>query len=241
MHKLDNMRVALVLFSAAIMPIVIPAQDLPTHPQRQLVRASGTAVLNVKPDQATISIGVTTQASTAQDAVAQNATRTTAVLNQLRTLLNGKGELKTANYSVSPQYRYPKEGGTPTIMGYGANNTVEIVLSDLSLVGKVIDQATQSGANTINNIGFSLRDDDAGLAQAIAQATRKAQANAEAIAAALGLRVVGVAEAETVDSSAPIRPMHAMAAMAKAGPPTPVETGDLDVSARVVVTLEVSK
>lgn len=235
------MRVALVLFATAIMPIVLAAQDVSTRPQRQVVRASGTAVLNVKPDQARIAIGVTTQASTAQDAVAQNATRTTAVLNQLRALLDGKGELKTANYSVTPQYRYPKEGGTPTIMGYAANNTVEIVLSDLSLVGKLIDHATQSGANTINNVGFTLRDDDAVLAQAIAQATTKAKANAEAIAAALGLRVVGVAEAETVDSSGPIRPVQAMAAMAKGGAPTPVEAGDLDVSARVVVTLEVSK
>jgi uncharacterized protein len=235
------MQVALVLFAAAIMPMMIPAQDVSTGPQRQVVRASGTAVLNVKPDQATISIGVTTQASTAQDAVAQNATRTTAVLKQLRALVDGKGELKTANYSVSPQYRYPKEGGTPSITGYAANNTVEIVSNDLSLVGKLIDQATQSGANTINNIGFTLRDDDAAMAQAIAQATRKAKANAEAIAAALGLRVVGVAEAETVDASAPIRPMHAMAAMAKAAVPTPIETGDLDVSAKVVVTLDVSK
>jgi len=235
------MRVPLVLFAAAIMPLVLAAQDVSTHPQRQLVRASGTAVLTVKPDQARISIGVTTQASTAQDAVAQNATRTTAVLRQLKALVNGKGELKTANYSVTPQYRYPKEGGTPTIMGYAANNTVEVILSDLSLVGKLIDQATQSGANTINNIGFTLRDDDSVMAQAIAQAATKAQANAQAMATALGLRVVGVAEAETVDSSAPIRPMQAMTAMAKAGPPTPVEAGDLDVSARVVVTLEVSK
>src|SRR5689334_5885469 len=100
------MRVALVLFATAIMPIVLAAQDVPTRPQRQVVRASGTAVLNVKPDQAQISIGVTTQASTAQDAVAQNATRTKAVLSQLRALVDDKGELKTTNYSVTPQYRY---------------------------------------------------------------------------------------------------------------------------------------
>jgi uncharacterized protein YggE len=52
---------------------------------------------------------------------------------------------------------------------------------------------------------------------------------------------VGVAEAETVDFSAPIRPMHDMAMMAKAAVPTPVEAGDLDVTARVTVALEVSK
>ena len=230
-----------MLSAAAVMPMMLAAQDVSTHPQRQLVRASGTAVLNAKPDQARISIGVTTQAPTAQDAVAQNAVRTTAVLNQLKSSLGGKGEIKTSNYSVSPQFRYPKEGGNPTITGYAANNTVEVVVNDLSLVGKLIDEGTRSGANSINNIAFTLRDDTTVLAQAIGQATRKARANAEAIAAALGVQVVGVAEAETVDFSAPIRPMHDMAMMAKAAVPTPVEAGDLDVTARVTVALEVSK
>ena len=230
-----------MLSAAAVMPIMLAAQDVSTHPQRRLVRASGTAVLNAKPDQARISIGVTTQAPTAQEAVAQNAVRTTAVLNQLKSTLGGKGEIKTSNYSVSPQFRYPKEGGNPTITGYAANNTVEVVVNDLSLVGKLIDEGTRSGANSINNIAFTLRDDTTVLAQAIGQATRKARANAEAIAAALGVQVVGVAEAETVDFSAPIRPMHDMAVMAKAAVPTPVEAGDLDVTARVTVALEVSK
>lgn len=235
------MHIRQLLFAVALAPILLTAQDAPANPHRQVVRASGTAVLSVKPDQARISIGVTTQAPRAQDAVKENAERTAAVLKQLKTLVGSNGEIQTTNYSVSPQYRYPKDGGTPTVTGYSANNMVEVIVNDLALVGKLIDESTQSGANTINSIGFTLRDESAVSSQVIAQAAKKARANAEAIATALGMRVVGVAEAETVDFAPPVRPVYNMAAMARNAAPTPVEAGALDVSARVIVALEVAQ
>ncbi len=232
-----------ILLAAVILPALVFAQETPSRARRQMVRATGEAILSVKPDQARISVGVTTQAATAQQAIAENATRTTAVLSDLKTLLGSKGELKTANYSVNPQYRYPKEGGTPTITGYSANNTVELTVNDLSLVGKIIDVAGQSGANNINSIIFTLRNDDAARAEAIAQATIHAKANAEAIARALNVRVTGVAEAETIDALA-VRPIYGVAMSAKferAQAPTPVETGNLDISAKVMVALDVAQ
>jgi len=129
------MHIRQLLFAVALTPILLTAQYAPANPHRQVVRASGTAVLSVKPDQARISIGVTTQAPRAQDAVKENAERTAAVLKQLKTLVGSNGEIQTTNYSVSPQYRYPKEGGTPTVTGYSANNMVEVIVKDLALVG----------------------------------------------------------------------------------------------------------
>jgi uncharacterized protein len=59
---------------------------------RHAVGASGTATVSAKPDQAKLDIGVVTQAATAQDAAAQNATQVDAVLAQLRAILGAAAD-----------------------------------------------------------------------------------------------------------------------------------------------------
>lgn len=209
--------------------------------RRQIVRATGEATLTAKPDQARLSVGVITDAATAEEAMQKNATQTTMVLDALKKIVASNGEIKTSNYSVSPQYKY-EQGHSPEITGYQASNTVEVTLNDLSLIGKVIDGAGHAGSNNINSIAFTLKNDQAVREKVIAEATRQARANAEAIAQALNVRVVGLASAETVEAGNP-RPMQPMFAMARQAmpAPTPVETGTLEVHATVSVTLEVEK
>jgi uncharacterized protein len=209
--------------------------------KEHFVRANGEATVSAKPDRAEISIGVITQASSAQAAAIQNATQTTQVLSSLKQTLGSGGEIKTSGYSISPQYYYAE--GKNKLTGYQASNTVLVTVNDLSLVGKVIDSASSSGANNINNIAFSLRNDAAVRQRALAEATANARAAAEAIAKALDVRVVGVLRAETTQEPV-IRPINArMMAMAANAPaaPTPVETGDVDVHAAVTVTVEVQR
>jgi uncharacterized protein len=231
------MRITVVLL---VLGTLAAAQDHSPPPRRPLVTASGEATISVQPDQARLNVGVVTQAVKAEDAGAQNALGTAAVIAELRGLLGSGADIHTTNYSLNPGYRYP-QNGSPTITGYTASNVVQVRIDDLKMVGKVIDSVTQSGANTINGIQFNLRDEQAVRTEALKQAAVKARANAEAIAAALGVRVVGLASAEASDLQVP-RPMMAMArASAKAAmAPTPVEPGSIEVHAQVQVTLEVA-
>ena len=205
------------------------------------IRASGEATVRAKPDRAQITIGVVTQAPTAQAAAAQNATQTTAVLDALKRSLGANGEIKTSGYSISPQYQYAN-GRPPKITGYQANNSVLTTVNDLSLTGKIIDAANEAGANDITGISFSLRDDSAIRAQALADAAGKARSAAEAIAKALNLRITGVLEADTTEAPI-VRPMYKAFSMAAEGAapraPTPIEAGDIDVRASLTVTFEV--
>src|SRR5271165_2258690 len=143
------------------------------------VRATGEAVVSVKPDQAKIDIGVVTQAPTAQAAASQNAAQTQMVLEKLRGTAGSKTDIKTISYSVGPNYQYPRDGGKPTITGYTATNTVEVTTDDLGEVGKLIDAATASGANQIQRLQFGLQDEKPARAQALRAAAREARANAE--------------------------------------------------------------
>jgi len=205
-----------------------------------MVRASGEASVSAAPDRVRIEIGVLTQASSAEAAAARNAAQTTAVLSKLGSIVGIAGSLRTANYSLNPNLRYTPNGGSPTIDGYNANNTVQVTLDDLTLAAKAIDAAAAAGSNTINGIQFLLRDSSPLHAEALRQATLNAKSNAETIALAMGLHVVRMVSAEAEGAATPrmFEPM-AMAARAPASP-TPVEPGSVDVHASVTVTLEVS-
>jgi len=220
-----------------LLPYMLNAQE---SAKVHFVRATGEATVTAKPDRAQISIGVINQNPTAQAAAAANATQTTQVIEAIKRTLGSGGELKTTGYSISPQYQFIS-GRSPKITGYQASNTVLVIVNDLTLLGKVIDAASDSGANNINGVSFSLKDESAVRTQALAEAATKARAAAEAIAKALNTHVVGVLQAETAE--APVfRPMmKSFSAMAagNVAAPTPIEPGDLDIHASVTVTLEV--
>jgi len=228
----------------AFLAAVALAPAVSQEPQHSpFVRAAGEATVTANPDRVTIDIGVTTQASTAQAASAQNAKRLEAVMGQIRQAFGSAAEIKTAGYSVNPDYHYPPQGGQPTIAGYSANHILQVKLDDVSLAGKLIDLATQSGANTIHSLQFSLKDESAVQAQALREAAVKARRKAETMASALGMRIVRIVSAEEGGVNV-IRPMmvEAMGMQARAaGVPTPVASGTIEIHATVTVTAAVSQ
>lgn len=228
------------LLLTALAAFTLAAQ---TVPEKNIIRAHGTATVSAKPDQLRIDIGVVTQAQTAQQAGADNATQASRVVDQLKRTLGQQAEIQTVSYSISPNYRYPKEGGTPTITGYTATNIVRVTSPDVSSAGKVIDAATRTGANTIRNIDFSVKDERALRSKALAEAARNARASAEAMASGLGLKISGIARVEESSHPEPPRPMREMAmrAMAADAPPTPVEPGSIQVDATVVLTATIAQ
>ncbi|HME61068.1 MAG TPA: SIMPL domain-containing protein [Candidatus Binatia bacterium] len=216
------------------------AQQTNDRPKIPSITVSGDATVSAEPDQAEIDIGVVTQARTAPDATKQNAERVARVLAEIKKQLGKGDEVKTSGYSLAPNYRYP-QGGKPEIVGYTASNTLRIKTTNLSLVGRLIDSAMQAGANNVNRLVFTLQDELAAQLGALKMASAKARAKAEAVTAALGLkivRIISVNEGERM-----VQPIYrqAMAARAEAASaPTPVEPGTVEVRSTVSMTVEVS-
>jgi uncharacterized protein len=227
-----------ILASVAIAPLA--AQPPPPAPLSS-IRVSGDAKVTAKPDRAQVDVGVVTHAPKSQDAAAQNARRVEAVLAAVRPVAGSSAVLKTIGYSLQPTYQYHPNGGEPTITGYAASNTVQVTVDDLARIGSVIDSATRAGANQVQGIQFTLRDEGSVRAEALRQAVLKARADADVLAAALGLKVVRVLNVEeTSPQVVPVRMFARAAGPAAAEAATPVESGTLDVSADVVLTVEVS-
>jgi uncharacterized protein YggE len=207
------------------------------------IQTTGEATISTKPDQAVIEIGVVSQALNANAASTQNAKQTDTVLNDLKSLFGSGEKVRTTAYSVRPNVQYPKPGAAPTISGYIAINVVEVTLDDLTQVSKVIDTATQSGANVVQQLQYRLRNPNGVRAQALREAAEQAKLSAEAMAAGVGLKVVRVLSVEEV------APEEGFGTYKKVAPPpapagtvaTPLEIGTIDVEVNVTLRVEVAQ
>jgi uncharacterized protein YggE len=233
---------AALLIAGALAAAPLAAQAPGVAPSTlSSIRVSGEARVTARPDRVQIDLGVQTQAPQSKDAAAANARALDAVLAAVRKAAGPGAQIKTVSYSLSPNYQYHTGGGEPTITGYTAVNVVEVQLDELARIGDVLDAATRAGANRVQGIQWTLRDQDAVRAEALRQAATRARAEAEVLAGALNLKILRVLTVE--ESSPQIVPVRAMAgarvAVASAEVPTPVESGTLDVSANVTLTVEV--
>ena len=213
------------------------------RPRPPSITVNGEAMISAEPDQAHIDIGIVTQARSAPEASKENAERLTRVLAEVKKILAQGDEVKTSGYSLTPNYRYP-QGGKPEIVGYTASNTVRIKTNTLDLVGRLIDGAMQAGANNVNRLVFTLKDEQGAQLEALRQASAKAKVKAEAIAASLGLKIVKISS--IAEGERTIQPIHRQAMAARgealaAQAPTPVEPGTVDVRSTVSLTAEVSE
>jgi uncharacterized protein YggE len=217
---------ALALFS---LPLALAQQP-------QSVQAVGSATVSGDPDQTRVDIGVTTTATTAQDAQAQNATQATAVRDQVRKILGEGADIRTISYSVSPNYR-STSGQPPVLTGYTVTNTIEVTAADTAAIVRVIDSVSQSGATSIQGLRFTIANDQPLRQQALTAATRQAMAHAQAIAAGLGMKVGSIIAAQEGVSVTPIDRTVAPVAST----PTPIEPGLITVSASVTIAAQLTQ
>jgi uncharacterized protein len=218
--------ILLVLILGAVS---VSAQSTPLP---RTVQATGNSTISANPDQATLDVGVVTNAGTAQDSAQQNATMTTAVLTAVKAVLGSAGTVQTVSYSVYPRYS-TAPGQTNVIIGYTTSNMVRVTTSDLSIIGKLIDAANQAGANSVGNLSFGLQDPEPKLQQALSAATKQAMTHASAIASGLGATLGPVVNAQQGSAYTPIL----VGGVAAGAATTPVQTGTVNVYATVTVTV----
>jgi uncharacterized protein len=199
---------------------------------RQLtVNASGSVY--AAPDQATVQLGVISQASTAADALKQNSADTTAVIDAIKKLGVDAKDISTSNFNVYPTY---DTSGT-RINGYQVNNSVTVVVRDISTSGTILDQVVTAGANNISGLNFGIADASQYQADARARAIDEARAKAEAMAKAAGVTlgdIISINESVNYQPELFSRSMVADAAMA-----VPVEAGQQEISVSVTLVYEI--
>lgn len=151
------------------------------------VNASGVSA--ARPDLATMVVGVETRGATAQDAIAQNAERMTAVIAALRRAGVAERDIQTAWVRVDARTESRGSGGASVIVGYQATNTVRAEVRNINTTGRVIDAVVAAGGNQVHGVQFSRQDVEAQLDLARNNAIERARERAQLYARALGMRV----------------------------------------------------
>lgn len=256
------MKLAIALACLAL-PTAAVAQ---TVDREALALPPGAALLNVtaegrserKPDLATFSAGVVTQAKTAAEAMAANNARMDATLAALRRAGIAERDLQTSTLQLQPQYYYPQreppvrrpdgtvteppEPAAPRIIGYEARNTLTVRLRKIADMGRVIDTLVAAGANQVEGPYFTLERPEAAADEARASALRTARQRAELYAREAGFRTARILTISEGGGYYPVSREIIVTAQRGGGamappppPPAPVQPGEVTVGANLSV------
>ena len=207
-------------------------------PGPAVISVSGHGRTDVTPDMATINIGIVTTGKTAQLAQAENAKAASDVTAALGRLGIFSKDIQTS-YTMSPVY---EKGDYRKVAGYRASNTVTVTVNDVAKTGQVIDAALNSGATDVNGLTFGLKDAKSVRNTALQMAVQDARSKADAIAAALGVRIVGIQNVKEGGSNV-ARYEMANLRLAKldgaAAADTPISAGTVELNAEVHVDFQI--
>jgi uncharacterized protein YggE len=172
--------------------MLIAARPAPAGPALAtttgVIRTTGSAVVRVRPDKASLRMGVETFAATPRESQAANARLIEAVLKAVRAKDVLAQDISTDYYALRPEYD-DYNGHTRRVVGYWTNNTVLVSLRQVGKLSDVLAAALEAGATSVDGVTFSttrlreLRD------QARAMAVKAALEKARDMAAAAGATV----------------------------------------------------
>jgi hypothetical protein len=208
-----------------------------------VLNVNGVGTVQRPPDRAVILIAVESRATTAQEAAQTNATRMAAVSAALRRVGVVPPKVRTVSYELRAEYSRPDPRATtpdtPRVTGYVATNMVRAEVDSIERVGAVIDATVASGANRIANLSFELRDPESARLEALRVAVERARAEAELLATAAGQKLGQPMSISSSSGWQPPQPMYRVAMeadMAMAQAPTPIQGGNLTITANVSIT-----
>jgi uncharacterized protein len=209
-----------------------------------VIQTTGTGNIIGTPDRAQVTFAVQTENSDVKLAQAENAAKMAKVHDALIAAGIPKDALKTTGYNIYPVYEDSNGLLKPKIKTYQVTNRLTVTLHNVSQTGEVIDTAVASGINEADSIQFMLSDEKQQelRTEALKEAVSRAKSDADTISAAMGTTITGVQRAETGSSYSPVYYQNYAldGASPRAAAATPIQSGDITVSASVTITYLIS-
>lgn len=227
-----------------------PAQNQPAPAQQTVAVAqspmrtlnvTGVGTVYLTPDIATITIGVHSENIDVTQAVTANNASIQKVKDALVKFGIDEKDIQTQNFNVYQNQKYDANG-QPTETVYAVDNTLSVIVRDISQVGKLLGTVVSSGANSINGITFDVADKTQAMTDAHKLALSNAQNKAEEIATALGATLGSVQSAVVNYSKYPIAVPYGVGGGSverSAAINVPISTGQLVITTTIQLTYEI--
>jgi uncharacterized protein YggE len=239
--KKENLIVGLLIVSILVSAVCLYGVfgRVPKVFKGEVVNVTGVAKVDVKPDTAYITLGVSTTADTVQSALDKNNASAVKVIDALKKLGIMDKDIQTSNFWVNPQYDYNKQPAEQT--GFTAENDITVKTTP-DKASQVILAGATNGANNFYNFILKVSNEEEVKTTLMAKAIEDAKKKAEAIATGANKKLgdfkvisydyVPLAQNTSVN-------YEAMSGMGgAAGYATPVSTGLNEITVNVYITFE---
>lgn len=232
-HKfLTSLTLAALFMGAA--SFTTPQMTFAADQERAVINVTGYAQQEVAPDTAYVTVSMETTESDAQKARTKNNEVMNNVTNAMKTMGIPASNLKTTGFYLAPNY----DAKGQKIVSYTVTNSLQIKISDLDMMSRVISKAGSLGANRIQNVRYTNERSEQIKANLVKEAVINGRREAEAAAQAAGSRITGVKEINISGTSPAYangvgRSYRLMAAEMTVADSTPVESGTNTLSQTV--------
>ncbi|HKI32713.1 MAG TPA: SIMPL domain-containing protein [Gemmataceae bacterium] len=197
---------------------------------------SGTGKVTYVPNLVYVSVGVSSDGKTANEAWQKNEEIVKKLFEVLKKFGIDPKDMKTTGLNISPRYVQHKDQ-EPELVGYTASYDLSVTVRKLDEAGRVLDGLADNGANRHMNIAFGHSDIekmmDEARTKAAADARKRAELYVTASGASLG-QVLSISEGQAFAPN--FFPSERLAKM-DAGLPIAAGTQDLSVNVSVVYAI----
>jgi uncharacterized protein YggE len=229
----------IVLMAAVLMIFVLAAcQAAPVAAggggglQPRMISVNGTGKIYLTPDVAYVFIGVQAQDENVGAALTKNNEKAQAIAAKLKELGVDEKDVQTSSFNIFPNQQYSPEG-LPTVMLYTVDNTVNVTVRDLTLLGRLLDEVVRVGANSINGVNFDVIDRTKAVSDARKLAISDARSQADEIAQAAGVQIDQLYNMSVYLNDAPAPMYDSKGGSAMATGQVPVAAGQLLITVNV--------
>jgi uncharacterized protein len=220
----------------ALMLLAAPGFGQDRTPAEPVIVVTGEASVRRAADVAFVTVAAETRAKSPRDAQRANAELMTAIQKQLAGMGIAHDAVRTLGVRLDQEF--DNANGRRTPRGFLARNAVEVRVDDVGRTGEVADGAVSAGATSIDGIRFDLKDRAAAERESLRLAVADARGRAEAAAAGAGRTLDRIVRIEENGTARPVRTM-AMPRMAETAAVTPIESGPIEITSQVTLTVAI--
>lgn len=223
--------IAIALLSLGVVPGSGLVQAEPGKAEEFQLEVVGVGKATADPDYAIVQSAVEGAGATPEEARSAGEQLYEAVRQAVADI---DVALIPGHYGIHPRHEYSEERREPQVVGYTASRSIEVRVSDITLVGDVLARLLDAGVASIHGVRFGALDSDAVRTQAIEAAIDDAAQQADAVASAMSARVARVAKI-SVAGQAPGPIVYAMREeRSNSFDPSPVEV-ESNVTVRYIL------
>lgn len=209
---------------------------------------TGSSSIELKPDMATISLGVESYATTVSVARDNASISINEMLDVMKKVGIDDGDIQTTAFNIYPQYEYievREDGrvrGVQELVGFTVSNMLLVTVKNLDDIGEIIDKITDAGGNDVrfNSINFGIQDPVPYQSQLRKLAVEDGITKASQLAEYSGVKLGSITMINDYSSQASVAQDQAVfAERAMAIPSTSINPGSLNLSMQVDMIFEI--